>query len=66
MVMPFQMMDMVEVPIEATLEISAENVLEAVQAIFTIRDHIHDKAAKTSKWAQEWEADNFDRWHQWR
>ena len=45
---PFQMVDMADVTIETPIDESVESVLEAVQAISTIWNHIHEKAAKTS------------------
>ena len=50
---PFQMVDMAEVSTEAPTEESTESVLEAVQEISTISDHICDKAVDIIKLAQE-------------
>ena len=42
---------MAEVPIETTIEEGVESVLEAVQAISTIQDNIHNKALENIKYA---------------
>ena len=49
--MPFQMVDMMEVPTEAPINESEESVLEAVQAIPTISNYIHNKAVEKIMWA---------------
>ena len=45
----FQMVRMTEVPIEASVEENGRSLLKAIQAIPAIRDHIHDKLAKSIK-----------------
>ena len=62
--MPFQMVDMVEVPTEVPVEESAERFMVAVQEISTIWEHIHDKAVKNIKWAQEKQAQDYNRQYQ--
>ena len=44
----FQMVDMVEVLIQTVIEENRESDLEAIQAVFTIKDLIHDDVSKTS------------------
>ena len=46
----FQIGDMAEVPIEALVKENGDGVLEGIQGVSIIWDHIHDKAAKNIKW----------------
>ena len=61
--MSFQMVWMVEVPIETPAEETGYSVLDAIQAITTIQDHMHDKAVNDIKWGQVQQVYNFDKQH---
>ena len=47
--MPFQLVDIEEVLVEAPVEENTDSVLEAIQVVLAIWDNIHGKAAHAIK-----------------
>ena len=59
--MPFQMVDIVEIFILSPGRGKCREFVGVVQTVFTIKYHVHYKAAKDIKWAQEQKTPQFDR-----